>query len=98
MIFGTYTVASISCDDNGRRTSQFMHNGKRRTIRLGKVSQRVADEVKRRIEAIQAASESGVSLDRETAEWVGGIGDALAEKLAAVGLIESPSQSNRRKK
>src|SRR5262245_53579469 len=81
-------MASISRGPNGRRTIQFVaRDAKRRSIRLGKVSQRTAETVKLRVEALNGALISGTSLDNETASWVSEIGDELAEKLADVGLI-----------
>jgi integrase len=88
-------MASISKEPNGRRTLQFVAaDGKRRTIRLGKVSQRVADEIKGRIEHLNAAVAAGCSIDRETATWVAKLGDDLADKLAAVGLIAPRASAN----
>jgi integrase len=86
-------VASISKGANGYRTIQFVGgDGKRRSIRLGKVSQRQADAVKLRVEALNASLISKYPLDGDTAAWVAGIGDDLAAKLAAVGLI--PERAN----
>lgn len=39
------------------------------------------------MESLTAVAAARVSVDTETAAWVGGIGDELAAKLAAVGLI-----------
>ena len=81
-------MASISKEPNGYRTIQFVGgDGKRRSIRLGKVSQRQAEAVKLRVEALNAALISKCPLDGDTAAWVAEIGDDLAAKLAAVGLI-----------
>src|SRR5258708_5152601 len=81
-------MASISREPNGRRVIQYMAgDGKRKSIRLGKVSQRTAEEVKVKIECLAAAAASGCPLDHETASWVSKIGDDLAGKLAASGLI-----------
>ena len=81
-------MASISKEKNGRRTIQFVGtDGKRRSIRLGKTSQRMAEAVKVRVEHLAAASVTGHALDSETARWVAELGDDLADKLAAVGLI-----------
>ena len=81
-------MASISKDPSGNRSIQFIGtDGKRRTIRLGKVPQRLAEEIKVKVEALAAAVKSGLSMDNETAGWVRKIGDDLAGKLAAVGLI-----------
>lgn len=81
-------MASISKAANGFRTIQFIGgDGKRRSIRLGKVSARQAEAVKLRVETLNAAIISKCPLDGDTATWVAGIGDDLAAKLAAVGLI-----------
>jgi integrase len=81
-------MASISTDPNGNRTIQFVAgDGKRRSIRLGKMPIRQAEALKVRVEALNAAKVSGLPLDGETAAWVARIGDDLAAKLAAVGLI-----------
>jgi len=82
------TMASISKEPNGRRTIQFCGaDGKRRSIRLGKVSQKTAEAVKVRIEHLAAAAETRHALDGETARWVARLGDDLAGKLARAGLI-----------
>ncbi len=81
-------MASISSSPDGLRTIQFMASGgKRKSIRLGKVSKRIAEEVRTKVEALHASAVAGVSWDAETARWVAGIAPELADKLAAVGLI-----------
>ncbi|HLJ92782.1 MAG TPA: hypothetical protein VKU02_06250 [Gemmataceae bacterium] len=81
-------MASISRGPNGRRTVQFVAaDGKRKSIRLGKVSQRLAEEIKARVEVLNAAAISSCPLDTETARWLAKIGNDLAAKLAAAGLI-----------
>ena len=81
-------MASISREKNGRRTIQFVAaDGKRKSIRLGKTSQRVAEAVKVKVEQLSAAVAAGHAPDNETARWVAGLNQALADKLSAVGLI-----------
>jgi hypothetical protein len=81
-------MASISRDPNGRRTIQFVaSDGKRKSVRLGKVSQRIAEEIKVKVESLNAAVITGCPVDNETAQWVARLGEDLAGKLAAVGLI-----------
>jgi len=81
-------MASITRQPNGRRTVQFVAgDGKRKSIRLGKVSQRVAEAVKIRVEQLNAAAIAGHAIDDETARWVAGLDSKLADMLAAVGLI-----------
>jgi integrase len=80
-------MACISRDPNGHRRILFVaSDGKRMTIRLGKVSQRDAESVKVKVEHMVAAVRSNLPLDSETASWLANIGDDLASKLAAVGL------------
>ncbi len=62
-------------------------DGKRRTIRLGKASQRIAEGIKRRVEELNVAKITDSPIDRDTAQWLTQIDDTLAERLAKVGLI-----------
>src|SRR5687767_4116204 len=81
-------MASINKEPNGRRTIQFVAgDGKRRSIRLGKATQRDAELVKTRVEALAAAALAGNSLDAQTAGWVGKLDSTMHKKLAAVGLV-----------
>ncbi|MCA9235754.1 MAG: site-specific integrase [Planctomycetales bacterium] len=81
-------MASISREPNGRRSIQFVAgDGKRRTIRLGKISQRGAEAVKLRVEQLNAAAISGHAVDPDTARWLATLDSPLHEKLARVGLI-----------
>ena len=82
-------MASIANDPGGRRRIQFVDtDGKRRTIRLGKMSKRQAETIKLRVEDLIAAKLSGGAPPDDTARWVAAIADNLAEKLAYHGLIE----------
>ena len=84
---GCAILASISREPNGHRSIQFKAaDGKRRTIRLGKVNQKTAEFIKTKVEALAASLASKILLDQETARWVGEIGVQLASRLAAVGL------------
>ena len=81
-------MASISKQPNGRRMIQFIAaDGKRRSIRLGKISQRNAEAVKFRIEQLAAAQISGHAIDADTSRWVASLNSVMAEKLANAGLI-----------
>jgi integrase len=81
-------MASISTDPAGNRVIQFVGgDGKRRSVRLGKVNKKVAEAVKVRIETLNALLIAKLPMDGDTATWVAGVGDDLAAKLAAVGLI-----------
>jgi hypothetical protein len=89
-------MASISRGPNGRRTVQFVGGGgKRKSVRLGKVPQRIAEEVRVKVEALNAAAVAGLSWDAVTAKWVAGLAQVLADKLAAVGLIPKRQERDR---
>jgi integrase len=90
-------MASIANDPGGRRRILFVApDGSRKTVRLGKVSQRFAAGVKLRVEHLLAAKLTGQAPDADTARWVAGLDELLAERLAAVGLIPrtEPSEAS----
>ncbi len=87
-------VASITKDPNGRKRLLFVApDGKRKAIRLGKMSLRAAESIKSKIEDLISSKTSGCAWSNETARWVAEIPDALADKLAAVGLVEAKGRA-----
>jgi integrase len=75
---------------NGMRTIQFVCNdGKRRSIRLGKVPMKFAESVKTKVEYLIANQSMGLPIDSETAQWLGTIDHSLYERISAVGLVRS---------
>ncbi len=81
-------MASIAKDPGGTKRILFVApDGKRKTIRLGKMNLAQARTVKHKIESLVSSKGSGQSLDNETATWVRNISDGLADKLAKQGLI-----------
>lgn len=81
-------MASIGRDPNGRKRILFVApDGKRKTIRLGKVSQNAAQTVKLRVEKLLAVQVTGDSVDLDTARWLADREPELLDKLARVGLI-----------
>jgi integrase len=81
-------MASLTTDPKGNRTVQFVAgNGKRRSIRLGKIPVKAADSIRTRVEYLNAAKVGNFPLDTDTAAWLAKVGDDLHAKLAAVGLI-----------
>ena len=86
-------MASISTNSNGTRTVQFVGtDGRRRSVRLGKVSMKTAEKIKLRVERLTAAQTANLSIDHETAQWLASVGNDLAAKLAGVGLV-APRQT-----
>lgn len=84
-------MGSISYDPKtGRRAIQFVAgDGKRRSIRLGKVAARIAEEICRRVETLNTAGIAGMAIDGDTAAWLDKIGPDLHAKLAGVGLVQA---------
>jgi integrase len=81
-------MASITRFKDGNRIIQFIAaDGRRKTIRLGPVSLRVAEFLKVRVESLVSTSMSGCSLDPETSRWLAILDTLMLRKLSAVGLI-----------
>ncbi|MCH7687456.1 MAG: integrase, partial [Planctomycetes bacterium] len=60
-------MASISTDKSGRRRLQFTDpNGRRHTVRLGKIPKRTAEAIKTRVEHLLTAQISKQPIDVET--------------------------------
>ncbi len=86
-------MATIGTESNGHRRILFVAgDGRRKTIRLGKASQRDAEGVMRHVEHLAASVASGQPLNPETSRWLEQISDTLHHRVAAVGLVESRSQ------
>jgi len=80
-------MATIGNDPGGRRRILFVGpSGKRHTIRLGKVSDRIAQTVRLKVESLLAAKVANQSIDRETAAWLADIDDRLHDRLARAEL------------
>lgn len=81
-------MASLIREPNGCKRIEFTIPGRRRQkIRLGKINVKSAEGVKSKVGNLVSAVISGCGWDSDTSEWVGRIGDDLADKLAAVQLI-----------
>src|SRR5207249_4694121 len=66
----------------------FAADDKRKTIRLGKVSQRQAESVRVHIEHLISARITRGSVPDETASWLAGIEVKMRRKLTRAGLIQ----------
>lgn len=86
---GVLIMASISTESSGRRVVQFVSaDGKRRSIRLGKVSMKQAQAVKVKVEDLVHAAFTGHVPSDETSRWLVSLDQALHARLAAVGLVK----------
>ena len=82
-------MASLSFDKKGLGQIQFRHpNGKRHTLRLGKVAKRLGESVVFRIREIVAAIRTGQSVSADTAAWLGALTPKMHDRLVRVGLAE----------
>ena len=81
-------MACLGREPGGRKRILFVaQDGSRRTIRLGKTSTGQAESFKVKVESLMTSQFTG-RLDDEVARWLGGLGDKMHAKLAAVGLVE----------
>lgn len=88
-------MASIGKDTNGRKRILFVApDGKRKTVRLGKATQKQAEAVKLKIEKLVSAKITGQSPDDDVSRWVAGLDETLTEKLAKVGLVEQRASTS----
>lgn len=87
-------MASVVHEKNGRRRIEFdpVDGGGRRKLRLGKVSERTAQEFKMRVERILDDLRLGQSHGRDLCEWVKGLSTEMQQRLEHAGLM----QANRR--
>jgi len=86
-------MASITNHKNGHRTIQFTGpDGKRRSIRLGKISKRNAEAVKVRVEQLASSALTGHPVDDDTIRWVAKLDKRMTEKLSRAGLIAARPQ------
>ncbi len=81
-------MAYVVNDPNNRKRVIFKGlDGKRRTIRLGKMARRDADAIAGHVDAILSAALSRSPIATKTAEWLGDIPDTMYAKLVAAGLV-----------
>ena len=80
-------MASISRQLGGRRTIQFLDGKKRRSIRLGRCSERDAETIRLKVEHLIFAKNSGFAPNDEIARWLADLDDTLRDKLVRVGLV-----------
>lgn len=82
-------MASITHQPNGRRTIQFVGpDGRRYSLRLGKVNKQAAESTRVRVERLLAARKLGETLDAETKTWLKRIDRTLEDRLVKVKLID----------
>jgi integrase len=82
-------MASLSTDKNGNRTVRFFNGDKpRRRVKicLGKIGKKTADDIRLRVEKLNAAAIAKLGVDTGTAVWLRDLEPHLYDKLADAGL------------
>jgi len=69
-------------------------DGKRRPIRLGRVTARQAEDIQRHVENLANCWDTGSPLAPSTAEWLGKVSDAMRARLVLCGLAEGRERAN----
>jgi hypothetical protein len=81
-------MASITTANSGSKRALFYDETKtRRTVYLGRVSDKESETIRRRIEGILSSKILGSPMAQDDAAWLAK-SPALREKLIAVGLVE----------
>jgi len=87
-------MASISRDAAGRVRIKFVAaDKKRKAIWLGTISDRDAEMLLGKVEALLTAVKLNRPVDQQTAVWLADLSGPLAEKLAKAGLIPKPQSA-----
>ena len=82
-------MASITKQPNGGKSIQLVcPDGKRRTLRLGKVPVSVAKKVRDRIESIVASKWAGFEADVSDKEWIARLSPVMRKRVSALGLCD----------
>ena len=69
-------------------------DGRRHTIRLGKVSKAIATTTINRIEALEAARMAGTSIDADTTRWLAKLSDDIYGRLVKAELVLPRKKEN----
>ncbi len=81
-------MASVSRDPGGQRRVLFTAaDGKRKTVRLGRVPQKTAEAIRYQVEQLNNAAITRQPVEADTARWVASLDSRMADKLARVGLV-----------
>lgn len=83
-------MASISTDKKGNRRILFSDpaDGNRKTVYLGSIPKKLADEFKTKVEHLVSFKAQGLHPDPILAAWINALSDILHGKLSAAGLVQ----------
>jgi integrase len=83
-------MAGILWRTNGFAAVRFFGvDGKRRTVSLGKCSERIAAEVAKHVSELEQASKHNVAVEAETRKWLTGTATTLLQELVKAGLADA---------
>lgn len=86
-------MASLANDPGGLRRIQFTDgDGKRKTVRLGKIPKRQAERIVGHVEWLVASQIDGTAPPEETTRWLAGVKEPLRGRLERVGLAQPAEQ------
>ena len=75
-------MASVVNDGKGWRILFVAPDGKRKTLRLGRVDKKTAESIRVDVESLLASRITGLPVQPATAAWLNATGEAFKEKLA----------------
>ena len=82
-------MASLSTDANGRRRLQVVdRDGKRHSIRLGRVAKRHAETVRAHVEELVGSQRTGNEPAQATRQWLSELDPQLLRALSRIGLVQ----------
>lgn len=87
-------MASVNKDAKGWRVLFVMPGGKRKQVRLGKITKAQAQGVALRVGYLVGALDSRQAIDPQTQKWVRNLPDKLYGKLANAGLVTARASSD----
>jgi integrase len=82
-------MASVNKDKKGWRVEFTPPGGKRRQLRLGKISDKGAREIGRHVERIVESKKTGIALPADTEAWLVRMPHTLRTRLVNAGLVAS---------
>ena len=87
-------MASICNEKNGNKRIAFVdHEGRHRSLRLGKCSMKIADTTRTRIEQLLQDRKFGVPHTPATTEWLTKLPESLHKRLVNLGLVDGRAKA-----
>lgn len=86
-------MATINKRPNGLQWIQFTYQKKRRTFRIGRVSDSMAFGVKEHVESLILCRQTGQPIPRQTVGWLNSIKETWRKRLVAIGLVDAPKET-----